>query len=441
MKEKTIVLSMDAMVGADIAYLKTKPNFSRLFRERAEIGKVCTIYPSITYPAHMSIMTGCRPGKHGVITNLEFAVDKGYPAWHLESKILQVEDIFAAAKRQGMTTASVYWPVCGNNPNIDYLINEFFFYEHEPVEETFASFGANEATLEVVRENMHRFPTAFGANEGKLYLHNSFDDFIMGCMCSLIRRHQPDLMLVHNCWMDDLRHRNGVFNDSVREGLDQTDLWLGEVIAALEDAGVYENTNFVLLSDHGQRDFARRIKINLLLRRGGFIDVDENGKIADWRALAQSNGMSATIFLKDPADEALAGEVYDYLKGLADQSVWGFTKIHTEAWTREHYGMYGGFAFMVESDGYTSFSDDWHEPIINPVDMTDSHRMGTATHGYQPENGPQPVFVARGPGFKAGAYLDDAFVIDEAPTIARMFGDAMPQAEGRVLEELLAEGR
>ena len=441
MKEKTIVLSMDAMVGADIAYLKTKPNFSRLFKERCEIGKVCTVYPSITYPAHMSIMTGCRPGKHGVITNLEFASDKGYPAWHLYSDILQVEDIFAAAKRAGMTTGAIYWPVCGKNPNIDYLINEFFFYENEPVEETFAAMGANEATLEIVRENMHRFPTAFGQVKGPLELNNSFDDFIMGCMCSMIRKNQPDLLLVHNCWIDDLRHRNGVFNQFVTEGLDQTDEWLGRVIAALEDAGTYENTNFVLLSDHGQRDFARRLKFNLLLRRGGFIDVDEKGKITDWRALAQSNGMSATIFLKDPNDKVLEEELRAYLQGLADQCVWGFTQIHTEEEVRERYGMYGGFAFMVETDGYTSFSDDWDEPLFKGADMTDSHRMGTATHGYHPETGPQPVFVARGPGFKAGAYIENAFVIDEAPTIARMFGDAMPQAEGRVMTELLAEGR
>jgi hypothetical protein len=195
MKEKTIVLSMDAMVGADIAYLKTKPNFSRLFKERCEVGKVCTIYPSITYPAHMSIMTGCRPGKHGVITNLQSAVDKGYPAWHIDSSILQVEDIFAAAKRQGMTTGSIYWPICGNNPNIDYLINEFFFYENEPVEEAFAAMGANEATLEIVRENMHRFPTAFEQVEERLELNNSFDDFIMGCMCSMIRKNSPTC-----CW-------------------------------------------------------------------------------------------------------------------------------------------------------------------------------------------------------------------------------------------------
>ena len=166
-----------------------------------------------------------------------------------------------------------------------------------------------------------------------------------------------------NCWLDDLRHRNGVFNQFVTDGLDQTDEWLGQVIAALEDAGTYENTNFVLLSDHGQMDYSRRIKINLLLRRGGFIDVDENGKITDWRALAQSNGMSATIFLKDPTDKALAEEVRAYLQGLADQMVWGFLQVQSEAEVRERYGMYGDFAFMVETDGYTSFSDDWNDPV------------------------------------------------------------------------------
>jgi len=74
MNEKTIVLSMDAMVGEDIAHLKTKPNFSRLFEKCAQVGKMCTVYPSITYPAHVSIMTGCRPGAHGIITNGDFQI-------------------------------------------------------------------------------------------------------------------------------------------------------------------------------------------------------------------------------------------------------------------------------------------------------------------------------------------------------------------------------
>jgi len=150
--------------------------------------------------------------------------------------------------------------------------------------------------------------------------------------------------------------------------------------------------------------------------------------------------MSATIFLKDPDDKELWQQVYDYLQGLAADGVWGFNKVYTEAEARERYGMYGDFAFMLESDGYTSFAESWREPVIHPVDLTD-YRLGKATHGYEPEKGAQPVFVARGPAFRDGAYIENARVIDEAPTVARILGQTMPQAEGRVLEELLAEGR
>ena len=307
------------------------------------------------------------------------------------------------------------------------------------MEETFASFGANEATLEVIRENAHRLPT-YRKREERMYLRNGFDDFIMGCMCSLIRKHQPDLLMVHNCWMDSTRHRYGVFNKHTTEGLDLTDMWLGQVIDALEDAGIYDETNFVLVSDHGQRDFVRRLKMNVLLRRGGFFDVDENGKVSDWRAFAQSNGMSFSVHLKDKNDKALEQEVYEYLKKLQGEGVWGLGKIRTVAEAEADYGLSGPFSFIVETDGYTTFADGWEEPIVNPIDFSD-YRLGNATHGYEPETGAQPVFVARGPAFKAGYFRERGRVIDEAPTYAYILGDSMPQAEGSVMMDVLAEGR
>lgn len=440
MSEKLIVLSMDAMVSEDIDYLKTKPNFSRLFAKCAQVEKMCTVYPSITYPAHVSMMTGCRPGKHGIYTNTHFNSGKSYPDWHLWSEEIQVEDVFAAAKRAGKTTASIYWPVTGGNPNVDYLINEFFFYNNEPIEETFASFGANAETLAVVRENLHLYPTKPRTREDRMYPRNYFDDFIMGCMCSMIRNCKPDVLLVHNCWLDSTRHRYGVFNDYVREGLDRTDEWLGQVIEAMEDAGIYEETNFALISDHGQRDFARRIKVNLLLRRAGLIDVAEDGTITDWRARSQSNGMSASIFLKDKNDKQVWQQVYDVLKNLAAEGVWGFTKVRTVEEAREEYGLYGDFSFIVETDGYTTFADGWTEPVVSSIDFSD-YRLGAATHGYEPETGAQPVFVASGPAFRAGAYRERGRTIDEAPTFARILGASMPEAEGCVMEDMLAEGR
>ena len=439
MSEKLIVLSMDAMVSEDIAYLKTKPNFSRLFEKCAQVEKMCTIYPSITYPAHVSMMTGCRPGKHGIFNNTHFMSELPYPDWYLYSSDVKVENIFAAAKRAGKTTAAVYWPVTGCDANIDYLIDEYFFYANQPIEETFAALGTNEATMEVIRENMDRYPTV-RTREDRYYLRNTFDHFIMGCMCSIIRKFQPDLLLVHNCWMDSHRHRYGVFNQYVTEALDQADLWLGEIIEALEDAGIYEETNFVLVSDHGQRDFVRRLKMNVLLRRGGFIDVDEEGKVTDWRAFAQSNGMSVSVHLKDKKDAALTQQVYDYLKGLMDEGVWGIGKIRTVAEAEAEYGLSGPFSFIIETDGYTTFADGWDEPIVNPIDFSD-YRLGNATHGYEPETGAQPVFVAKGPAFKAGAYREFGRTIDEAPTYAYILGDSLPEAEGCVMMDMLAEGR
>ena len=81
MKEKLFVLSMDAMVGEDIEYLRGKPNFQRIMKNAAQVGAMRTVYPSITYPAHASMITGCRPAKHGVYNNTRFPSDRTWPDW------------------------------------------------------------------------------------------------------------------------------------------------------------------------------------------------------------------------------------------------------------------------------------------------------------------------------------------------------------------------
>ena len=91
---------------------------------------------------------------------------------------------------------------------------------------------------------------------------------------------------------------------------------------------------------------------------------------------------------------------------------------------------------MVETDGYTSFADPWHEPICNPIDFT-NYRLGKATHGYEPEKGPQPVFVAAGPDFRKDAYIPEARIWDEGPTFAKLFGTELKDAEGTPLTDLL----
>lgn len=433
MKQKLFVLSMDAMIYKDVAYLEQKPNFRRIMEKRAEVKDVLSVYPATTYPAHTTLMTGCYPGSHGIYSNFPSrTVPDGVVNWPLGSNWVFSEDIFAAAKRAGCSTAAVYWPITACNPNIDHVINEYFFYypnEMADPETAFARQGADAVALQAVRENQHLLPSTRGSKE--LLRTSVFNDFIMGCTCWLIRNAQPDVLLVHNCLIDSVRHRYGAFSQQLNDAFDLTDEWLGDVIRAMEDAGVYEETNFVILSDHGQRDITKTVKINALLEREGLLQVAPDGTLYDWQAFAHSNGMSTTVHLIDNTNKKLYDRVYACLQRLQAEGKYGIEQIWTKEEVAERYGQGGPFSFMVEAEDGIQFSN----AITGDIVTTSETPRGK--HGYMPEKGPHPVFLANGPVFSHGATLENANLVDIAPTLAAALGQTMPEADGRVMTELL----
>lgn len=431
MKQKLFVISMDAMVREDIDYMLTKPNFQKILGKRAEVMKVRSIYPASTYPAHTTLMTGCYPQKHGVYSNfpLQTAFD-GISHWPVESSRIFAEDLFAAAKGAGYTTAAVFWPITGNNPNVDHVINEYFFYypgEDDHIEETFAAQGADEVALQAVRENLHLFPKARGKRTPE---EVNFDNFLMGCACSLIRNVKPDVLLVHNSWPDTNRHKEGVFSRLIPAVLDQVDAWLGDVAKAMEEAGVYEDTNFVLLSDHGQRDCSKAVNLNVLFEKEGLLQLAPDGTIYTWLAFAQANGMSTTVYLSDNTNEKLYERVYAVLKKLQEQEEYGIERIWTRRELAEQYHQSGPFSFMVEAVEGTLFTNAITGPATEEIPVKGSH-------GYMPEKGPQPIFMGRGPAFCENASIEQANLVDVAPTLAAVLGVTLSEADGTVLTELL----
>ena len=142
------------------------------------------------------------------------------------------------------------------------------------------------------------------------------------------------------------------------------------------------------------------------------------------------------VYLKDPEDPALFREVGRILAELASEGIYGFTRFFTKEEVKEKYGLYGDFSFVLESDGYTSFSDSCLRPVIKEQDFTD-FRFGRASHGYLPELGPQPVLLANGPAFRKGVVLETRSIVDEAPTFAKVLQVELPDAEGKAITEIL----
>ena len=64
--KRVMIVSFDAVGAKDLEYLQTLPNFQRFFEQAALCSHVNSVCPSLTYPAHTSIVTGRMPKNHGI---------------------------------------------------------------------------------------------------------------------------------------------------------------------------------------------------------------------------------------------------------------------------------------------------------------------------------------------------------------------------------------
>ncbi|MEG2208441.1 MAG: alkaline phosphatase family protein, partial [Clostridia bacterium] len=206
MKKKLIVFSADAMVTEDLDHLKTLPNYRKYLAGGCEVSKVRSVYPTITYPCHTTMCTGVYPNKHRVGGNLEFLPGVSPLPWLWDRKWNHwKDDIFFEAKAAGYTTSAVFWPVTGNHPAIDYLIDEYWTQSPEDTpRKAFARMGSDERMLSIVQSHIR---------DNKIREHPPTERFIISCTCDIIRQYQPDVMFLHPANIDAYRHRTGLFND------------------------------------------------------------------------------------------------------------------------------------------------------------------------------------------------------------------------------------
>ncbi len=429
MRKKLIVFSADALVTEDLEHLKKLPNYRKYLAGGCEVSRMRSVYPTITYPCHTTMATGVYPNKHGVCGNLEFLPGVSPLPWLWDRKWNRCnDDIFFAAKAAGYTTAAVFWPVTGNHPAIDCLIDEYWTQSAlDTPRAAYARMGSDERMLSIVERHI---------GDNRIRQHPPTERFIIDCSCDIIREYKPDVLFLHPANIDAYRHHSGLFNDRVLKGVEETDQWIGEIMDAVRDAGMLKQTNLVLTSDHGQLEIKRVISLNVLLAERGFISLNEDGTLRDWNAWCLSGGLSALVFLKDPKDAGLRGRVSALLRELCNEGVYGFSQVFTteEISEREHLG--GGFSFVLETDGYTSFGDSCSRPLVASFDDAD-YRYGRATHGHLPDKGPQPTFLCKGPDFAENVTLEQGRLVDQAPTFAKLLGVSLPQAEGVPMDELL----
>ena len=421
MHRSVVVVSIDGLSTVDLPQLGSLPNFRELMARGSFCRDMRGIHPTQTYPLHASAITGCYAHRHGIHANTRFQPGRVSPDWFWYRRFLQVPALDEVARKRGLKTGTLLWPGAARSGN-RYVIPEIkttrpgqwypwlLFSSGSPL-----------------------FMLHMGLRYRKLlknlqYYH--LDNFTTAVASDLIRKRKTNLLLLHLLDLDGTRHRYGFRAPETAKVLDDHDRRLGALLASARDSGAFEDTTFVVFGDHAYIDVHTRIRINAAFRKAELLDFDTAGKLVRWEAWANCCGGSAQVALRDPADrgihDRLAAVFSELQNSGAVETVYGPDQIRRmKLGGRIDYVLEArtGFYFVPEIEGETV------------VPAKESFR---ATHGYHPDHpGYSSPLIASGAGIRTRVRLQSFPIVDLGPTLAALLGCELPDAEGRVLKEIL----
>ncbi len=426
--KRVMIISFDAVGREDLPFLRTLPHFGAFFEDAALCPHVDSVYPSITYPAHTSILTGRMPKNHGVVNNTRLQPKRERPDWLFQRKYIRSTTLWEEARKKGLRTAALLWPAAGRS-GVPYAVPEIMVtrrWQNQIV--TNALNGPIRYQLELNRR--------FG------YLRDgirqpALDDFIQACALYTIRKYGPDLFFLHLTDVDTNRHLYGVHHEKATAALRRHDARLGELLEALSETGDMKETAVILLGDHYQKDAERIACVNAVFRKAGLLTA-ENGRLKRWKAVAKNCDGSCYVYLhrKYRKDEKMQEFLRELLRELAEREDFGIAHIFPSEEAAALGADPACFAMLEAKEGWY-FLDDWETETEN-VEEERRHKM-RATHGYLPEGEAyQTFFAAKGCGIRPVTVERTVKLWDEGVTLAALLGLDLGNADGTVIDEILA---
>lgn len=426
-----IVISFDAVSSDDIDKLEKLDNFKYLMDNGSVIKNVESVYPTLTYPAHATIMTGMYPKNHGIINNTLNKFSDINPDWYWYRKYVKTKTLYDLASEKGLTTAALLWPVAGRS-SINYNLAEIFApkpWQNQLVMSALA--GSLKYQLDLNKRFGH---LRNGLSQPAL------DNFVHESVKYTIDKYKPNLLLIHYTDVDTNRHYHGYNSKEANDALLRHDKRLGEIIKALKEANIFEESTIVALGDHSALDGNYMIRLNSLFRENGLLKVNKKGIITSYKAVAKNCDGSSYVYLKDRNDTKTYKKVRELLENLKNskESPIDFILNSKEA---EDEGADPNCSFMVEGNLNYYFVDETLGKVIEKVKESEvgkvPHRT-KATHGYHPKKpNYNTFFMAFGKGIKKGVKIDGGKLINHGPTLAKILGVDLGKTDGEAEERIL----
>lgn len=414
-----IVISYDAFSRDDWQLASSLPNLSELIKHGSYSNQLTSIYPSLTYAVHATMVTGMYPDKHKVFHNNPYQpfVEEKQQHWFWYRKDIKAPTIYDEIKKYGMKSAGILWPTTGK-ASIHYNIPEI------------RAIGRENQALKILKNGSSIYSLLMELKFGKYRKGISqpyLDDFSTMCAVDTIKTKKPNLMLLHLIDLDDAKHEAGIDSEEVKVAVVRMDKRIGYLVQATKDAGIYEQTTFLVIGDHSQMNVRYKVRLNKLLQDNGLI-YEENG-VLKWRAYIQGGGGSAYLHIK-PGDIEAERIALELLNHALVEAEYGIEAIYSKE-DLKAYHVAEDFSYMIEAKQGYCFDDRLDALVVQ--DLKEKNQR-YATHGYAPD---KPRYLSNviisGAGIKSNYDIGSARMIDIAPTMAKILEIDFPECDGRAL--------
>ena len=328
-------------------------------------------YPSVTFPNHLSIVTGLYPEHHGIVANAFYdpALKDRYAyndaRKNTDGKWYGGVPLWSLAEQQGMRSATFFWP------------------------------GAE---AEIAGER----PTYYIRYDGTIPDAARVDQVL--AWLNLPAEQRPHFLTLYYDTVDHNGHEFGPESKQVEDAVHQVDAMIGRLMSGV--ASLKLRVDVIVVSDHGMATV-----------EGNWINLDQSADLTGFE--------SAGSLLYAP-NEAAAEKVYQQLKGASDKFIVYRRKdvpanLHYNSNPRE------GDPVIIPTGPYMIRAHAPSDPAI-------AARISKGMHGYDPYKMKEMYasFYAEGPDFKSGATVAPFENINLYPLIADILGLKIGAVDGRL---------
>jgi predicted AlkP superfamily phosphohydrolase/phosphomutase len=495
MSEHTVVVGLDGLTFSVVDRLVAAgelPTFARLLRDGVRAPLRSTIMPN-SFPGWTSCATGCNEGKHGIFMPLVRRADN-FSMKAMDSTDVREKTVWEVLSDRGRRSIVVNDP-CSYPPQvIDGGVVSGMTTPDTATDWTYPAALRDELLAAVpgyvVDVNL------YGKSRARILaeLFESARERLRAALY-LMRSREWDLFWVtftesdrvqHRFWADqqpDHPHHDPEFPTAVDDMYRLLDSALAELVEAAP-----EGARIVVVSDHGFGPFycffnttgwlidngytvqtASRTTMKRALERFGLLEY-ATALYRRFRRLVEPAARHGIRKLRDEAEAVNSGPIYanvDWSRTTAYATLDGGVRINLRG--REPHGVVAasearGIAEEIKSK-LSALRFPNGEPIFDTVCLADeafdgpvadrgpdivlptrwgSYRGPTSGNPYlsdrhrnSGEHGRYGVFVAYGPGIRKGVALEEARLVDVAPTVLFSLGEQPTvEMDGRVLVEV-----